>query len=339
MIKDVAARWLFIPLLGMLIPLFSGFIRVGDRSILKVIAYQLFCIAVTFIFWQVVVAITAFIRNRTFLRYKQIFKILLLISCTALFGFTVCTLFTEVLKKLPASDVQYQNSSAYIFAYVAIAPVIGLSYEILFLTKEQELDSKIVKQLDFERQAAEMNVLKAEIDPHFIFNSLTALVPLIATDAYKAHEFTTKLAQVYKYLLVNKDRELITLGDELHFIQDYFFLLQIRHENKLKLKTALDDTKLHQVFMLPFALQLLVENAIKHNQFSVKNPLIITISINEQFIEVSNTARSKHDAVESTNIGLKNLSSRYKLSCNRDIIIHQAKDRFLVKLPLIKTTV
>lgn len=212
-------------------------------------------------------------------------------------------------------------------------------YEILFLKKEQELDSKIVAQLDYERQNAELHALQNELDPHFVFNSLNTLAPLIATDTEKAQVFTTKLAQVYKYLLLNKERELITLGEELRFIEDFFFLLQIRHEQKLKLRINLNGEALHKIMILPFALQVLVENAIKHNQFSEQKPLLISISANNQFIQVCNTVSAKAYGVESTHIGLKNLSARYKLTCNRDIILNETKECFIVKLPFIKTTI
>lgn len=91
--------------------------------------------------------------------------------------------------------------------------------------------------------------------------------------------------------------------------------------------------------IVPFALQILIENAIKHNQFSEQEPLIITISLNKQFLQVCNTTSLKKYGVESTHVGLKNLSARYRLTCHRDIVIYTADEKFIVKLPLIKTTV
>ena len=102
---------------------------------------------------------------------------------------------------------------------------------------------------------------------------------------------------------------------------------------------ALQDMAIDQVMILPFALQILVENAIKHNQFSEEKPLTIMITLNSQFIQLCNTVNPKLYAVESTNRGLKNLSARYKLISNKDIIIYQTNESFIVKLPLLKTTV
>jgi LytS/YehU family sensor histidine kinase len=220
-----------------------------------------------------------------------------------------------------------------------VAPRISLAYEILFMKKEQELDSKIVDQLDYERQHAELHILKNEMDPHFIFNSLNSLLPLILTDSAKAETFTTKLAQVYKYFLLNKDRELISLSEEMRFIEDYFFLLQIRHADKLRLQLEQNGIALNKLLILPFALQVLVENAIKHNHFSEQQPLTITIDLSPDYVRVSNPVTNKAIERDSTNIGLKNLSARYILVCHKDIDIDDSENVFSVNLPLIKTTV
>jgi LytS/YehU family sensor histidine kinase len=180
-----------------------------------------------------------------------------------------------------------------------------------------------------------MTALKNELDPHFIFNSLTTLSYLILNDAQKAHRFNERLAKVFKYFLINKDRELISLEDELEFIDSYFFLLQIRHDDKLQLQTDLFDKGGSTIMVLPCALQILVENAIKHNEFTDEDPLKIKIEMNGEFLKVINNVRPKPYLLSSTRIGLRNLSSRYKLVCNKDIIIENTDYSFTVKLPLI----
>lgn len=339
MIKDVAAKLLLIPLLGLFIPVLTSLFVCNHCTLSDIILCNLSYILITFLLWQGIVFITAFVRNNPHIRKIPLVKVMLLICCTAVFAVFFISLFIAVLKLAFSKVIQHENIPAYTLSYFALAPLISLTYEILFLQKEQELDSKIVAQLDYERQSAELSVLKSELDPHFIFNAFNTLAPLISTDPAKARTFTIKLAEAYKYLLLNKDRELISLSDELRFIEDYFYLLQIRHEGKLNLQIETKDAPLQKIMILPFSLQVLIENAIKHNQFSEKEPLVITISLNKQFIEVSNTIHLKPFGVESTYTGLKNLSARYKLTCKRDIIIHETKEKFSVKLPLIKTTV
>lgn len=338
MIKDATAKLLLIPLLGFSIAFCTNLSSLSDQWYYELGLSILFWIAVTFLLWQGVVAITAFIRNRTQPRKVISLKLFLLLICTAALGWLITRFATSLWNQLFQNTIVQQNVNSYPYAYLAIAPIIGLSYEILFLKKEQELDSRVVAQLDQERQSAELQALANELDPHFIFNALNVLSPLIATDASKAQVFTLKLAQAYKYLLRNKDRELIPLDEELHFIQDYFFLLRIRHEARLQLEIELNGMTTDSVLILPFALQALVENAIKHNQFSDEKPLHITITLKKYFVQLSNTNNPKPYAVESTNVGLKNLRARYKLICNKDIIVHQTPDTFLVKLPIVKAT-
>ena len=339
MIRDAAAKLFLIPLLGFSIAVCTSLASWSSRGFSELVLIILFWIVVTFFLWQCIVAITAFIRNQDQTRKFIALKIFLLLSSTAATAWLITSFAIGLWQKLFQNPIAQKHQNSYAFAYLAIAPIIGLAYEILFLKKEQELDSKIVAQLDQERQTAELQALTNELEPHFIFNALNVLSPLISTDAAKAQVFTIKLSQAYKYLLRNKDRDLIPLSEEIRFIQDYFFLLQIRHPNKLHLTLDLQDNATDAILILPFALQVLVENAIKHNQFSEAQPLQITITVNKQFIELNNTIIPKLYAVESTNVGLKNLSARYKLICNKNIIIYRTETLFLVKLPLIKTTV
>jgi LytS/YehU family sensor histidine kinase len=222
-------------------------------------------------------------------------------------------------------------------AFICAAIVIFLTvlYEALFLSKERELDVKIVEQLDKDRLEAELSSLKNELDPHFVFNALATLSHLISIDTEKAQLFTHKLSQVYKYLLINKDRELISLRDEIKFIDDYFFLLNIRYDHRLRLSIQMDNYN-GNIMVLPCSLQLLVENAIKHNQFTEKEPLQINISLNGEYLKVENNIRARQYAPESTKIGLGNLSNRYRLVYNKDIIVDNEGNKFIVKLPLIK---
>ena len=210
-----------------------------------------------------------------------------------------------------------------------------LVYEILFLSKERELDTKIVEELDRERMEAELDVLNNELDPHFIFNALNTLNHLIITNPDTAYLFNSRLAQVYKYVLLNKNKELVSLFKELEFIESYFFLLQIRYENKLVFELDAKDAEIRKIMMPPCTLQTVVENAIKHNEFSAENPLMIKLSLNGEYVKVSNNKKPKPYLVDSTSIGLRNLSSRYMLLCNKNIIIENEEFHFLVKLPLI----
>ncbi|HEV2832412.1 MAG TPA: histidine kinase, partial [Hanamia sp.] len=146
----------------------------------------------------------------------------------------------------------------------------------------------------------------------------------------------SKLASVYKYFLMNKDRDLISLDNELEFIDNYFFLLQLRHDSKLQLCTNLKENNGRQLMIPPFAIQITVENAIKHNEFTEEEPLKILIELEGDHLLVKNNKKIKVHPEESTGIGLKNLSARYRLFCQRDISIEMSDNEFIVKLPLIQ---
>lgn len=336
MIKDFVFKLVCIPLIGSTTPVVSSVILYNQLSVRQIIFSNLFFIVASFFSWQGTVAIISRLRTAKVIRHTNLPKLLALCLAAGLYAAGIAAVFTAVWQKVFLRRFDENTLLNYCFFNAGIMMFIALVYEVLFLKKEVELDTKIVDQLDAERQNAELNMLKNELDPHFIFNSLTSLAHLITTDTDKAQLFTQKLAQAYKYLLINKDRELITLAEELRFIDNYFFLLRIRHDNKLKLEVDVDERRNTRIMILPCSLQLLIENAIKHNMFTEENPLVIKISLNEKYLYVTNNVQLKPYLVESTNIGLKNLSTRYRLTCHKDIIVSNAPENFIVKLPVIQ---
>jgi hypothetical protein len=213
-----------------------------------------------------------------------------------------------------------------------------LIFEVLYLAKEKESDTKIVNQLDYELNRAEMTALRNTLDPHFIFNSLNTLSYLISKDSAKADLFNNKLAQVYRYFLLNKNKEVISIEKEIDFIRSYFSLIQIRHGNKLRLLIEVDKEDLKDILIVPCSLQILIENVIKHNEFSNDLPLNIYLKTDNGFIVIENTITNKPASVDSTNVGLKNIAAQYSMIFNRDIIVEDGGSNFVVKLPLIKNT-
>jgi len=334
MIKDLLLKIIFIPSLGISLPLISGLINYHHYSPLELLAANLFFILTSFLIWKGCNWIHIKLRPLYRPISNPFSKIGAVCLVSALYGSCTGGLSSLIWLKISRETFSWISIYKFIAACVAAVIIFTLIYEILFLSKERELDTKIVDQLDKELSQAELQVLTNEMDPHFIFNSLNTLNHLILNQPEQAHLFNNRLAQVYKYFLINKNKELIPLKDELEFIEDYFYLLQIRHENKLNLQTSLDD-KSSKVMIPPCSLQILVENAIKHNEFSEANPLVIKVCANEHYLQVSNNIKPKLYAVNSTGIGLKNLSSRYKILFRKDITISTSHENFIVKLPLI----
>ena len=337
MVRDFQLRLLFIPLLGLLIPAVSGIITYEKYSAVQVIISNCYFILTSFIIWGGCNWIHLAMRPMFRKAQNPFFKILSISIVSALYGAASGGAMTMIWFRISKESFTWGKFFGFIAFTIMAVLIFTLIYEILFLSKERELDTKIVEELDRERMEAELDVLNNELDPHFIFNSLTTLNHLIITNPDTAYIFNSRLAQVYKYVLMNKNKELVSLFKELEFIESYFFLLQVRHENKLifELDAKGSEKGTGKIMMPPCALQTVVENAIKHNEFSVENPLMIRLSLNGEYLKVRNNKRPKPYLVDSTSIGLRNLSSRYKLVCNKNIVIENNESHFLVKLPLI----
>src|SRR5215813_722104 len=327
MIKDALLKVIFIPILGVGLPVISGIISYDLYSVPELIAANLFFVLTSFVIWAGCNWIHVKLRPLYAPVPKLFSKIATVCFASALFGACIGGLSTFIWIKISRETFNWNGIYKFISVCMAAVIIFTLLYEILFLSKERELDNKIVDQLDKERSQAELQALSNEMDPHFIFNSLNTLNHLIVNRPQQAHLFNNKLAQVYKYFLINKTRELISLKDEMEFIDDYFFLLQIRHDGKLHLHSELNDEN-SKTMIPPCALQVLVENAIKHNEFTEDNPLHIKISMNGHYIRVSNNSKPKPYAINSTGIGLKNLSSRYRIITKRNIEIEKSRDHF-----------
>lgn len=189
------------------------------------------------------------------------------------------------------------------------------------------------QRLTVENIQNRYNALKSQVDPHFLFNSLNTLNGLIGFDDEKAHNYVAQLSSVFRYTMQSKP--VSQLSDELEFIKSYSYLMKIRYNDSLSIEYNVDEKYLSYI-ILPFGLQLLIENAVKHNVVSNKYPLTIKVDVTEEeIIRVENNVQPKHDS-ESGGLGLVNLNERYQLMFNKEIKILQTEDVFVVEIPLIK---
>lgn len=182
--------------------------------------------------------------------------------------------------------------------------------------------------------AAELQALKLQIDPHFIFNNLSVLSELILEDQQLGYEYSESFAKVYRYLLVNSKKDTITLEEELKFLNSYIYLTQKRIGEGVHFEISVAEN-LKQFLLPPLALQFLVENALKHNQTSKSNPLKINISTtNDKFILVHNTLIPLINNSKSAGLGIKNIISRFEFLGDRKPIILKTDKDFIAKIPL-----
>ena len=193
---------------------------------------------------------------------------------------------------------------------------------------------KLVGNAIKQQQVRELEVLKQQIDPHFIFNSFNTLAFLIDENSNKARQFSNKLANVYRYIIFNSNKNLVSLADEVGFSKDYAYLQEIRHSNEIEIKfSGFNDAD--NIFIVPVSIQILIENAIKHNEFNENNPLKIQVGFENDSVCVENNLNPKNYVTPSSKIGLSNLRDRYALILGKELQIVKENAKFKVILPLL----
>lgn len=226
-------------------------------------------------------------------------------------------------------------------ALIAIIYIIRNYAQVIQENAELNMQLKEDLQKETERASkAQLNMLKVQLDPHFMFNSLNALVGLIDEDPKKAEHFTLELSRIYKYIVANIDADTVSLKEGMVFIDNYCKLVEIRYPQQFCIKIEEDIVKNSEEKILPLSLQLLVENAVKHNRHSEECPLEIHIKREADYICVANalnpypeSKRKTH--VVSAGIGMKNLYDRYKLLTDRIPIVMESETEYIVKVPII----
>ena len=211
-----------------------------------------------------------------------------------------------------------------------IAAFISVTSWLLYLSHKQQQTALENRTLIAENMRTRYEALKNQVDPHFLFNALNTLYALIKIDADKAQQYVQQLSHVFRYTLQN--REIILLEEELTFTRAYCHLMQIRYGDCLRFEYHIDPC-FHSYSIIPLSLQVLVENAIKHNVVSAKQPLTISFVTNPQgSICVSNPIQLKKEVESGEGIGLVNLSERYRLMWQREIIVSRNDGIFRVEI-------
>ena len=214
------------------------------------------------------------------------------------------------------------------------ATVVTLGYEAFYFFDKWKEQFRLNEQLKNQHVKTQYEVLQNQMSPHFLFNSLNTLASIIPEDTAAAVSFTEKLSDVYRYILQTKDRELVRLNEEIAFVKSYLFLLRIRFPDNLTFDFKIDD-KFQSLTIPPLTLQMLVENAIKHNVVSKSRPLHIDVYVeNGKSVVVKNNLQLKNSLEKSTKTGLENIRKRYDI-LGRKIDVITSTSNFMVAVPLI----
>ena len=335
-VNDIGFRVILIPAFGIIIPLITGMINDKNFTNWQVKLSFLYTIAISFLIWEGNRYLHFSLRSYFDWINKPVQKLTVLMLSITFYSVPVSILLIVGWYKLFTNDPVNWNIITQSTLIILVAVIfITHAYETVFLVKESQNEMIRSEQLERAKAEAELEALKNQIDPHFIFNSLNTLSHLIEERPDKAKLFNDNLADVYRYILQNKARDLVLLQDELAFLSSYFLLLKIRFENAVRISFDLGDG-MDQYLMPPISLQLLAENAIKHNEFSLVAPLVLTISMYNDTLVISNPITRKELRKPSSRIGLQNLRERYKLITQKEIGVDIIDGTFIVTLPILK---
>ena len=251
-----------------------------------------------------------------------------------LVSYVIVFIYALINGQISMDDIPWKN-----IASNATEPMyIALVFMALFTSRSWLIEWKKsaleIEQLRNEKLSSQYQSLKDQLNPHFLFNSLNVLSNLVYEDADRSAAFIQKLSKIYRYVLEAQKEELIEMNKEVEFAENYLELQKIRFEESLQFKIEIDNQR---GLLPPLSLQLLLENAIKHNIVSESDPLIINIYRKDNFLLVSNTLQAKLNQSEpSTGVGLNNIKMRYQLLSDRNMEIIQTRNEFLVKLPILE---
>lgn len=301
------------------------------RTILSV--NSIASLLVNMVFFYLLLSIQSWAINRYDIRQYQLWLILfgLLVGVVLLSPYLSRLQwwwFRDILNYHTYATVQYAKD-------LVILVVTFLFTMTIYLMKQNHLAVVGMQKLDFENLQNRYTALKNQTDPHFLFNCLNTLNGLIGRDDRRAQEYVQELAMVFRHTM--RDKVVVRLSEELEFVKSYLYLMCIRYFDGLKVVWHIDDKYL-DYYVIPSGLQILVENAIKHNIASAKIPLTISISTKEDKIVVENKLQLREQSTSSsTGVGLDNLMEQYRLVFGKDIDIVSKDGQFSVSLPLIKS--
>ncbi|MBS1512688.1 MAG: histidine kinase [Bacteroidetes bacterium] len=263
--------------------------------------------------------------------YQSVLMFVFTVATNILLGQVTQPIFNKEGANLSLADILIHSNSAALFCTIMIIAI----YESIYFMNELRRSVEETEHLKRESLAAQLNALRTQVNPHFLFNNLNTLVSLIPEDPKHAVAFVQQLSKVYRHILEVKDEKSISLKDELEVLNAYTFLLKTRFDRNLEVNIDIPSEKMRQ-HIVPLSLQILMENAIKHNIVSADKPLHIDVFTDNGSLVVSNNLQVKNQVNESTGIGLDNIRNRYKLLSEKLVHVSSNGSNFTVAIPLIE---
>lgn len=333
--KEKYFRWIGIPVFALFL---TFVVKIGDNTHTSDSYLHKFFIVLimTAFFWNGAFMIFIFFRKK-FPQIRQTPKRLIItlavLSVFLVVGDAFICLLLNKKTLIQLTDLNILFSHIHINFIAAL--FVGSIYENVYFFEQWKGTIQINEALKNQQIRTQFEVLQNQMSPHFLFNSLNTLTTLISEDPKIATEFTQKLSEVYRYILANKEKELVHLEEELEFAQAYLYLLKMRYPENLTARFSVEPIYLKQ-YIAPLTIQMLLENAIKHNVVSKMHPLFIEVYVeNGKSIVVKNNFQGRKVIEKSTKTGLSNIRKRYAYFGNKNIDIIATAKSYLVAVPLI----
>ena len=288
----------------------------------------------TLLMWEGNRAIVMYMMKR-YTHSDQTFRRLVIQSLLSIVYTCMATIFVFLFYELVLNAPITSPAEWYIIILSNLAStffVVSI-YEGAYFFMQWKTNFKKAEALAKENIRSQLEALKSQLDPHFLFNSLNTLAALIDERNEPAQKYLEQLSDVYRYVLVSKQKETVPLHEELAFVESYIYLNKTRYRDNLIVENQLPETAMQQL-VPPLSLQILVENAIKHNVVSKDKPLTLRLSMDAQgYITVENNIQKKNILEKSTKTGLQNMINRYALLTTEKVEVLQTADVFSVKIP------
>lgn len=332
-------RFLWMVIVGIIVSMILKLIVVfPDDDLDHALFGMLESIIITTLIWEGALWIDSFL-DRRFPWDKRLIKRIAsqLIACTVYISLVLVVVmesFESLVCPIPIENQRNFFVIVFVLAFLVSMVLMSLLICMQFFRKWKQSLLE-VEQYKSESAMARLENLKNQVNPHFLFNNMSVLSSLVYKDQDKAVDFINQLSKVYRYLLDSGSCELTTLEDEMQFLQSYTYLLNIRYSPNIHFEIAVSEEAL-KTHIPPMSVQLLIENAIKHNEISSAAPLTISIRSEEMWLIVENNLRLRSTVENGSGTGLKNIRSRYQYFTDREPEVTATETHFHVKIPLLK---
>jgi len=217
-----------------------------------------------------------------------------------------------------------------------VVSLLLLSTALYLYVKQREKRLKKLERLEKEKIQSQFETLRNQVNPHFLFNSFNTLVSEIEEHPKHAVEYVERLSDFFRNIITYREKDIILLEEEINIIKDYLFIQQKRYGHSFKVDININPQQQKQFFIAPLTLQLLAENAAKHNAILKSDPLLLEVFIQNDWLVVRNNINPKKQSEVSTRLGLQNICKRYELLTGKEVIITKDEKHFTVQIPIIK---